>query len=105
MAIWPALLLAPVLALMDQAVAFAVTGHACATQSAWLVHLTHMLFLLGIFALGGLAWTPFRASLAQGNTRSQAGFVARVAFPVACLSSLGVLWMWLPVWLISPCIS
>ena len=50
---WVALIVAPLLALTDQTVAFALVHWACAQQSIWVVHLSHIVFLATTAAAAG----------------------------------------------------
>ena len=60
MRIWIALIVAPLLALTDQTVAFALVHWACAHQSTWVVHLSHVVFLALAAAAAVGAWLRWR---------------------------------------------
>jgi hypothetical protein len=109
MRIWLALIVAPLLALTDQAVAFSMVGWACAHQSPALLHASHALFLT-------LATATAVASCLQlgetGNAEAdkreaarQVRFLAGIAATVASLSALAIAAMWIPTWMISSCIA
>jgi hypothetical protein len=108
MRIWVALILAPLLALTDQTVAFALVHWACAHQSTWVVHLSHIVFLpLAVTAAIG-AWLRWRKTGMSVGTREatiQSHFLAGVAMMVATLSALAIMAMWIPTWMISSCIA
>ena len=107
MLIWLALIVAPLLALTDQVVAFALVGWACEHQSVALVHVSHLLFLAIATAAtvgGWLKWRETAALSAGGDDASrQRHFLAGVATSAAGLSSLAIAAMWIPTWMISSC--
>ena len=108
MRIWVALILAPLLALTDQTVAFALVHWACAHQSTWVVHLSHMVFLALAAAAAIGAWLRWRktvVSAGTGEATIQFRFLAGVAMMVALLSALAIIAMWIPTWMISSCIA
>jgi hypothetical protein len=108
MRIWVALLVAPVLALTDQTVAFALVHWACAHQSAWAVHLSHGIFLVLTLAASAAAWVEWRESAVAAGTRDatlQAHFLAGVAMTVAMLAAVAIVAMWIATWMISSCIA
>ncbi len=108
MRIWVALLVAPLLALTDQSVAFAVVGWACAHQSAYAIHVVHLLFLAltaacALFAAG--QWRAAGRADANGESAARARFLFPLATASAALSALAIGAMWLPAWLIGSCLS
>ena len=108
MRIWVALIGAPLLALTDQTVAFALVHWACAHQSTWVVRLSHLVFLViaAATAVGaGLRWreTAISADAVEGTVQSH--FLAGVAMMAAVLSAVAIMAMWLPTWMISSCIA
>jgi hypothetical protein len=115
LSVWPALLLAPLLALGLQSVAYALVTPSCASQQTAALHGVNAGALVLALAMTGLAWQAWRrsvASLAPGTriTASEAGraesrrsFLALVATTVGALSSLVIVALWLPVWFLSPC--
>src|SRR4029078_8895663 len=101
--IWLPLIVAPLLALTDQSVAFALVGWSCEHQTTLPIHASHALFLAlatAVAAGGLLAWA--RAALAplhedagppplrEGGGVRQRHFLAGVAFVVATLSALTI---------------
>jgi len=109
MAIWLGLIIAPLLALADQTVAFALVGPGCASQSTALLHASHALFLaLAIVAMVA-AWRMWLKTAAvaatDGGGALQRHFLAGVATTVAAVSAAAIAAMWIPTWLISPCIA
>jgi hypothetical protein len=109
--VWPALLLAPLLALGHLSLAYALVTPSCARQdSAGLHGLTAASLLLAL-AMTILAWRDWRA-LSQPadvtasdatHAKSRPRFVALTATLVGAFSSLLILAMWLPLWLLPPC--
>lgn len=108
MRIWIALIVAPLLALTDQAVAFALVHWACAHQSTMVVHLSHAFFLAIAAAAAVGAWLLWRETtitVGVGGATIQLHFLVSVAMVVAVLSAVTILAMWIPTWMISPCIA
>jgi hypothetical protein len=108
MRIWVALIVTPLLALTDQTVAFALVHWACAHQSTWVVHLSHVVFLAIAMAAAVGAWLRWRVtaiSADTGETMIPFHFLAGVAMMVAVLSAAAIIAMWIPTWMISPCIA
>ena len=108
MAIWYALLVAPVLALTDQTVALSLTAWACRGQQQIALHLVHVTFALATACATLLAWRRWR-EVPDGGAASEASarrhFLAGMATAVAALSLLVILAMWLPTWLLSSCLE
>jgi hypothetical protein len=113
MSVWPALLLSPMLALAEQSIVYALSTPACQTQrEAWL-HAVPLLFIALTLCLTAIAWAEARRQQRLlPNTASDAdgGHVRHLLF--ACmavasgaLSSLVILAMWIPQWVLSPCAS
>lgn len=99
MTIWPALLIAPLLVLGEQSLAYALTPALCATQhGAWL-HAVAAAFTLASMGLTLLA------ARAMATAPPQRLFIAQVATGVGALSTLVLLALWLPKWVLEPCIA
>ena len=108
MSTWIALIVAPLLALTDQTVAFALVHWACAHQSTWVVHLSHAIFLtIAATAAAGACqrWRETAISAGTAEATVQFRFLAGLAMMVAMLSAIVILAMWIPTWMISPCIA
>jgi hypothetical protein len=107
MRIWIGLLLAPVLALTDQSVAYALVGWACAHQTMAPVHAAHLLFLALTTGACALSWRAWRETAVipanEGDAVLQRHFLAGVATSVAALSAVAVVAMWIATWMISSC--
>ena len=108
MRIWFALLVAPTLALADQSVAYATVVWACSHQQVAAVHAVHMLFLAGTAAGAVLAWQLWRATAPARNSSEALGrdhFLAGLATASGALSALAIIAMWVPTWVIAPCLD
>ena len=108
MPIWLALLVAPILALMDQAVAYATVGWACAHGQPVAVHAVHVLFLAIAAACTWPAmqlWNTTRARGKSPATVADRHFLAGVATASGLLAVLVILSMWMPTWVIAPCVD
>jgi hypothetical protein len=102
---WPALLLAPVLALADQVVAFAIVGWACARGEPIIVHVVHVAFFVAAAATLPSAWQAWKTSRKRRAAASEReSFLAGLAVGSAALSTLVIAAMSLPTWLIAPCV-
>ena len=104
MRILSALILAPLLALLDQGVGFSMVGWSCAHGGIVALHALNLLCLAATAALAVLAGAEWRRT-----ARAIAGvcdhFLYGVATAAASLSALAIVAMWLAVWMISPCIA
>lgn len=103
---WPGLLVAPLLALADQGVAYAMVEWSCRTQQAAVGHFVHLAFLVLTLATAWMAWrewAPRPLPGDAGDARSRTSFLAMMAVATAALSALVIAAMWLPQWFLSPC--
>ncbi len=109
MRIWFALIVAPLLALIDQAIALSLVHWACAHQSTALLHASHTLFLATTMAAAFAAWRRWRETalipVKDRDATVQRHFLAGVAMAVAALSATAIAAMWIPTWMISSCIA
>jgi hypothetical protein len=115
LSVWPALLLAPLLALGHLSLAFAMVTPTCARQGGAGLHGLSALSLLAALAMTLLAWRAWRRlgrpePLAHAVTASDSGeradrprFVALVAVLTGALSALVILALWLPLWVLPAC--
>lgn len=108
MRIWFALLAAPILALTDQSVAYAMTSWACAHQHEFALHGVHAVFfaatVAGTVAASGLWRTSSRART-RSETLARRHFLAGLATASGALSALAIAAMWIPNWVLSPCLA
>ena len=106
MKIWFALLAAPILALTDQAIAYAAVGWACVHQHAIAMHAVHGLFFVAAAAGTVPAWqlwTATRIGTTGNEAVARRHFLAGLAVAVGALSVLVIASMWMPTWIIAPC--
>jgi hypothetical protein len=89
---WPALLLAPLVVLGEQALSFALTPLACAAQHTGWLHAT---------AAASLVLAVAFTMTAVGTQR----VLGRVALGVGVLSVLTLLALWLPTFVLDPCLG
>jgi hypothetical protein len=121
---WPALLLAPLIALADQSIIYALVTPACMGQDRTGLHSVAAASLVIVLALTALAWRAWRAEATRAEANAMVGaargsrdvtradgdtaidrqrFVALVAVLVGAFSALVCVTLWLPIWLLSPC--
>jgi hypothetical protein len=114
MTAWPGLLLAPLLALLQQSLTYSLVTPACAHQRTDLLNGVAAMSVVLLFAMTALAgWGWWRASQARPASGSEADqqmlarqrFLGGMATAVGGLSFLTGLAMWLPVWALSPCMQ
>ena len=107
MKIWTALVVAPILALADQVVSFALVDWACAHQQAMPIHAVHAGFLVAAVAStvpAFLMWRAARLPASGGDEAiSRRHFLAGLAVGVGVLSVLIIATMWMPTWFIAAC--
>jgi hypothetical protein len=110
---WPALLVAPALALTNLSVTYALVTPSCSRQSMLAPNLVSALFLAVCLWMSWGAWRNWRACKsadepAAGDSDTvpaRPPFLALVAVLVGALSCLVVLAQWFPQWVLSPCAS
>ena len=111
---WPALLVAPSLALTHLSVAFALVAPACAAQHVRWLHLSSAGFLVVAIVFTAMAFAEARRRVGPAGPASHVDsdlaevrprFIATVATLVGLLSSLVIAGIWIPQWLLSPCAS
>jgi len=103
---WLALLVAPVLALADQSIAFSMATWMCNRQHMLPMHALHASFAAAILVATATAWSHWRRSAAAADPSTERRhFIAGVATASGALSALAVVAMWIPTWLLSPCFA
>jgi hypothetical protein len=102
---WLALLAAPVFMLTDQSIAYALTGWACASQRIAPMHGVHLGFAALSLAATILAAKLWRETTDEAKSPEIARrhFLAGVAVAIGAFSTLVILAMWIPNWMLSPC--
>jgi hypothetical protein len=117
---WPALLVAPTLALTNLSVTYSLVTPSCSRQNMAATNVVSALLLLACAWMTWAAWRNWQYSrsgphaLAAREGASAGGsdaaperrpFVALVATMVGALSCLVLLAQWFPQWVLSPCAS
>ncbi|MFL6626809.1 MAG: hypothetical protein ACJ8G1_10220 [Vitreoscilla sp.] len=114
---WPALLVAPLTALAQQSICLALLKHACQQQTTALVHAVSAASLITIVVLTWRAvdeWLASRARTGRPPAAAQreddtpdrlTHFVAGAGMLVGGLSALLALSMWMPAWVLNPCMD
>ena len=105
---WPAVLLAPVLALADQGVAYAFVGWSCSHQVVAPLPAVHAAFLAAVLATAISPWRrmePGAAPTLSIEEHERRNFFALVGLLTAAISALVIVAMWIPQWFIPPCIG
>jgi hypothetical protein len=108
MRIWLALLVAPMLVLADQSIAYATSGWECARQYLFAVHALHAAVLVATLFTTVLAWRYWRQTDAGARNDASLAvrhFLAGLAIASGAFSSLVVAAMWIPTWGLSPCFN
>jgi hypothetical protein len=113
--VWPALIVAPLLALTHLSVGYSLVGPSCAAQTSGGLHGLGAVSLLLALAMTLLAWRAWARLRHRGDStsavtlsdeglvESRPRFVALMATLVGALSTLVVAALWVPVWILSPC--
>jgi hypothetical protein len=103
---WPAIVVAPLLALADQGVAYALVAWSCAEQDRLLLNAVHAVFLGGIALTLWMAWRglrPARAGIHEGASQAPGAFFPLIGVWIAALAALSVAAMWITHIAVSPC--
>jgi hypothetical protein len=104
---WPALIIAPLLALADQSVTYAMAGWGCAHQQRIPMDVVHALFLAAAVACTLMAFAASRQALREYRSErfsvQRDGFFGISGTMVGALSSAIIVAMWIPQWFLSPC--
>ena len=107
---WPGIVLAPLLALADQSVAYALVQYGCHAQQSTTLQVVHLVFLLAALATLVPAWAgatrrPVRDAALPGDNHDREHFLCVLALMVGSLSSLIIVALWIPQWVLSPCFA
>lgn len=120
---WPALVLAPTIALANLSIVYALVTPSCASQTRIGLHMVAAISVFAALALTAMAWQAWRRVLretglgspgrgprlcavtaADGDSAAQRpNFIGLVAVLVGGLSLLVCIALWLPIWMLSPC--
>jgi hypothetical protein len=105
---WPALILSPSLALANLCIAYALVTPSCARQTGAPLHWVTGVCLALSLLFTMMAWRNRHrlADAPQSDAAMQRPhFLASVAAMTGLLSSLVIVAIWLPQWMLSPCYS
>jgi len=107
---WPGIVLAPLLALADQSVAYALVQWGCDYQQFTALQLVHFVFLLGSLATLIPAWPAAMTravpdAAIPGDNHDRRHFLSVVALMTGSLSALVIVALWIPQWILSPCFA
>ncbi|MDB5824058.1 MAG: hypothetical protein JWR21_2762 [Herminiimonas sp.] len=107
---WPAMLLAPSLALTNLSITYALVTPSCMRQSATALHAVAGVSLLLALVFTVAAWRNWRRQAATVDAAGDAAigrerFIAVVATLVGVLSCIVIAAQWIPGWVLSPCAS
>lgn len=107
---WPGIVLAPLLALADQSVAYALVEWGCHAQQFATLQVVHLAFLVGALATLIPAWPgAMRPALADaslpGDNHERHHFMSVLSLMVGSLSALIIVALWIPQWVLSPCFA
>ncbi|HYG32256.1 MAG TPA: hypothetical protein VD810_04630 [Methylophilaceae bacterium] len=115
-AIWLALLVAPLLALMNLTVVYALVVSACEAQTTMPLHLVSACSLLLSLLFTFMAWHQWQQhaghqvsskeeDTAEDDAPVRQSFLPAVAATSGLLSSLVIAAQWIPQWILSPCFA
>ena len=107
---WPAMLVAPTLALTNLSITYSLITPSCSRQNMLAPHLVSALLLAACAWMSWGAWRNWRDDARERGQASDAAphrrpFVALVALMMGSLSCLVVIAQWFPQWVLSPCAS
>lgn len=107
---WPGIVLAPLLVLADQSVAYALVEWGCHAQRFGTLQGVHFVFLVGALATLVPAWRgATRPAMPEaglpGDNHDRRHFMAVVSLMVGSLSALTIVALWIPQWVLSPCFA
>lgn len=110
--VWPAIVLAPVLALGDLLLINALTAPSCPLQNESWLHVVALAFLGLLLLITAIAWGDARrlrrltrAPMQPKALSRRRYFIALSAALIGVLSTLTVLLLALPRWIHSPCFA
>src|SRR5690242_2185824 len=104
---WPALILAPLVALGQQSVLYALVPPACNGRPIGLLHVIALACVVACAAMTLMAWRERRAQAreardAAGERRTTLGSIAVMMGVFSTFVSVA---LWVPVWVLSPCVQ
>jgi hypothetical protein len=110
---WPSLLLAPMLALCDLTIIYAMVTPACTRGDSMPLHAASLAILVACIVMSVMAWSNWRrqcvlrgaSTFAEDDVEARSRVMALVAAMTGTLSCLAVTALWFPVWVLSPCVN
>jgi len=107
MAIWPAMLLSPFLALANLSITYALVTPQCRQQTEIALHMVALVSLVSTLIFTWMAWREWQSQphlhLAEDDAPKRHSFLAAVAMMAGAFSCLVILAQWIPQWVLSPC--
>ena len=111
---WPALLLAPLLALGLQSLGYSLVTPSCAHSSGSVLHAlwaATLLVAIALTAIAAFGWRHARAAQRLTEERvvvkredGRDLLLGRIATLVGAFSALTIAAMWIPLWFLPPCL-
>ena len=111
---WPALLVAPLLALGMQSLAYSLVTPSCAHAGGSVLHAlwaATLLVAIVLTAVAAIGWRQARAAQRLAEERvaveREGGrdlLLGRISTLVGAFSALTIAAMWIPVWFLPPCL-
>ena len=107
-ALWAGVLAAPLSALWQQLISYALVPRVCWSGREWQLHLVSLLALAVAVAGGVLSWRNWRRAGAAWETEEagvlpRSSFMAAVGILISALGSLVVVAQWIAVFVYSTC--
>ena len=107
-ALWAGVLAAPLAALWQQSICYALVPRVCWSGREWQLHLVSLLALALTLAGGLLSWRNWRKAGARWETdeagvRPRSSFMAAVGILVSAFVALVVVAQWIAVFVYSTC--
>ena len=105
--VWPGILLAPLVTLLNLSLTYALVLPSCASQTRWMLHgasaVSFAIAVLSALAAVRVLRTPGEPSEDAGTASVRLHFLAQLAVMLGALSALVILAQWVPSWVLPPC--
>jgi hypothetical protein len=107
---WPGIVLAPLLALADQSVAYMLVEWGCNYQHFAALQVVHAFFLACALLTLVPAWPGAMRprvpdAALPGDSHDRHHFMSVLSLMVGSLSALIIVALWIPQWVLSPCFA
>lgn len=108
--VWLALLVAPLLTLLNLTVVYALVATACEEQNILPLHVISVASLLLALLFTFMAWhqwqqTDALPAIPEDDASTRRSFLPAVASISGLLSTLVIAAQWIPQWILSPCFA